>query len=258
MLNDQSYHLVNDPINRSYILRIRNCRPKDSGIYTIDVDGLQCSGEVKIVETPIKFIQPLQDQFYDLEVDTSLTLDCQLNKPPSMYNVKPRWFKNDIEILLNAQSNKYEMIEEHNICALIIYDLDERDEGRYRCQIGNERTECRIKPEYILIKYLPNYVEPRETESCTLSFAVNKPVSGVYSTPCTKWFKDSHEIVEDSNKYWFIEHGNERSLSIQNCTINDSGLYKAYITDESTDPPISLVTTNSCQVLVKKLKVILN
>ena len=85
-----------------------------------------------------------------------MKLDCQLNKPPSLFGIKPRWFKNDLEII-GSQNSKYDLIEEHNICALIIYDLDERDEGRYRCQIGNERTECRIKPEYVLVKYLPNY-----------------------------------------------------------------------------------------------------
>lgn len=98
-------------------------------------------------------------------------------------------------------------------------------------------------------------MEPREGETCTLSFAVNRTPSGVYSTPVTKWFKDGHQIEEDTNKYWFIEHGNERSLSIQNCRPQDTGLYKAFIVDESTDSPISLVTTNSCQVMVQKLKV---
>lgn len=147
------------------------------------------------------------------------------------------------------------MIEEHNICALIIYDLDERDEGRYRCVIGNEKTECRIKPEYILTKYLPNYVEQREGETCSLSFAVNRPPNGLYSTPVTKWFKNSHELVENPAKYVFTEKGSERSLKILQCTPGDSGLYKAYISDESAEPPISLVTTNSCQVLIKKLRV---
>jgi serine/threonine protein kinase len=249
-----AYQVINDPLNRSYILRIKNCRLKDSGIYTCHVDSLQCSGEVKIIETPIKFTQQLQDQFYDLEVDSSLTLDCQLNKPPSLFGIKPRWFKNDLEII-GSQNSKYDLIEEHNICALIIYDLDERDEGRYRCQIGNERTECRIKPEYVLVKYLPNYMEPRESETCTLSFSVNRPPNGLYSTPVTKWYKDGQELTDDSNKYWFIEHGENRSLTIQNCNPSDSGLYKAFITDETVDPPLSLVSTNSCQVSVKKLKI---
>ena len=54
------YQLIEDPINRSYMLRLRCCKVKESGLYTIDVDGLQCSGQVKIVETPIKFIQNLE------------------------------------------------------------------------------------------------------------------------------------------------------------------------------------------------------
>lgn len=60
IVNDQNYQLVDDPINRSYMLRLKCAKVKESGVYTIDVDGLQCSGEVKIVETPLKFIQPLQ------------------------------------------------------------------------------------------------------------------------------------------------------------------------------------------------------
>jgi len=257
ILNDQSYQLIEDAINRSFMLRFKCCKLKESGVYTIDVDGLQCSGEVKILETPIKFVQPLEDQFFDLENDTSITLDCQLNKPPL---IRPRWFKNDLEIILTgSQASKYDMIEEHNICALIIYDLDERDEGRYRCQVGNERTDCRIKPEYILTKYLPNYIEQREGETCQLAFAINRPPNGQVTMPVTKWFKDSHEIIAtqtlDTNKYRFIEQGNERSLLVLNCKPGDSGLYKAYIMDESAEPPVSLVTTNSCQVHIKKLKV---
>ncbi len=247
-----NHHIVNDVMNRSFILRIKTCKTKDSGLYTIDVDGVQCSGEVKVLDTPLKFVQPLQDTFYDLENETSLTLDCQLNKPASVLDTKPRWFKNGIEL---ARCPKYDMVEEHNICALIIYDLDERDEGKYRCVLGNEKTECRIRPEYTLTKYLPNHVEPRESESCSLSFAVNRAPSGMYSMPITKWYKDGHEISEDVNKYWFVEHENDRSLVIQNCTLADSGLYKAFIIDESAETPISLVTTNSCQVFVQKLRV---
>jgi len=133
IVTDQSYQLIDDSLNRSYMLRLRCAKLKESGVYTVDVDGLQCSGEVKVLETAVKFVQLLQDQFYDLENDTSLTLDCQLNKPPGLFNLRPRWFKNDLEIV--GATTKYDMIEEHNICALIIYDLDERDEGRYRCQV---------------------------------------------------------------------------------------------------------------------------
>ncbi len=121
--------------------------------------------------------------------------------------------------------------------------------------MGNERTECRIKPEYVLTKYLPNYVEQREGEACQLGFAINRPPNGQITMPVTKWFKDSHEISEEPGKYRFVEQGNERSLVVLSCTPGDSGLYKAYIMDESAEPPISLVTTNSCQVHIKKLKV---
>ena len=103
---------------------------------------------------------------------------------------------------------------------------------------------------------MPNSLEPRESESCTLSFAVNQAPTGMYSSPVTKWYKNGHQIdVIETNKYRIIEQGNERSLSIQNCTPHDSGLYKAFIVDESADSPVSLVTTNSCQVIVQKLKV---
>ena len=249
----QTYQLIDDPVNRSYILRIKNSRPKESGIYMIDADGLQCSGQVNISDTPVKFIQKLEDQFFDPAHDSSITLDCQLNKPAAMLGLKPTWFKNEIEIF---PSTKYDMIEEHNICALIIYDLEESDEGHYRCQVGSESTQCKIRPEYILVKYLPNLIEPRETESCTLSFAINRAPNTVYSKPVTRWFKDGHELPEDQNKYWFIEHGNERSLTILHCQYpNDSGLYKAFIKDESTEPFTPLVATNSCQVAVKKVKV---
>jgi hypothetical protein len=140
LIPNSTYQFIDDRLSRCYILRINNCKPKDNGIYSIDVDGLQCSGEVKILDTPIKFVEKLQDQTFDLETDTSVTLDCQLNKPPSLFNLKPRWFKNDLEITSNHTSqSKYDIIEEHNICALIIYDLDERDEGRYKCQVNSLR-----------------------------------------------------------------------------------------------------------------------
>lgn len=99
-------------------------------------------------------------------------------------------------------------------------------------------------------------MEPREGETCTLSFGVNQTPSGMYASPLTKWFKDGHQIDEsNTNKYWFIEHGNERSLTIQNCAPEDAGNYKAFIVDESSESPMSLVTTNSCRVIVQKLKV---
>ena len=57
------------------------------------------------------------------------------------------------------------------------------------------------------------------------------------------------------SKYSFVENGTERTLVIHSCTPADSGLYKAYIVDESGEEPVNLVTTNSCQVQIKKLKV---
>lgn len=135
LIPSPNYEFINDPLKRSYILRIKNTSPRESGIYSVEIDGIECSSDVKITDSPLKFTSKLKDQYYDLERDTTLTLDCQLNKPPSSFGLRPRWFRNDIEIPRNNQ--KYDMIEEHNICALIIYDLDERDEGRYRCQVGN-------------------------------------------------------------------------------------------------------------------------
>ncbi|RNA17973.1 muscle M-line assembly unc-89-like, partial [Brachionus plicatilis] len=61
----QKFTLINDLKNRSFLLRINDCTAKDSGIYTIDLDGLNCSCQVKVVDTPLKFVQKLQDTFFD-------------------------------------------------------------------------------------------------------------------------------------------------------------------------------------------------
>ncbi|RNA34695.1 titin-like isoform X4, partial [Brachionus plicatilis] len=61
----QKFALINDLKNRSFLLRINDCTAKDSGIYTIDLDGLNCSCQVKVVDTPLKFVQKLQDTFFD-------------------------------------------------------------------------------------------------------------------------------------------------------------------------------------------------
>ena len=50
---NSTYQFINDKMGRCYILRINNCKPKDNGVYSIDIDGLQCSGEVKVLDTPI-------------------------------------------------------------------------------------------------------------------------------------------------------------------------------------------------------------
>ena len=251
--NGPNYEMIRDNREKSHILSIRNCKLNDSGYYAVNVDGLTCGGELKVVDTPIKFIRPLQDQVYEPNADnSSLTLDCQLNNRPSSSQV-PHWFKNGQEIFSN--SNKYDMIQEHTICALIIYDLNDDDEGTYKCQIGNEKTECNIRSQFSLSKYLPNQVHVKETQSCTLNFALNRPLGGKYSTAITKWFKDGKELVEDSTKYWLIEHGNERSLSIHNCDEKDVGLYKAYIIDVLSPRAAPLVATNSCQMHVNKLNI---
>jgi hypothetical protein len=251
--NNKNYEMIRDDKEKSHILLIKSCKLNDSGYYTVNVDGLKCGGELKVVDSQPKFVRPLQDQFYELNADTSsITLDCQLNNRPSN-NLVPRWFKNEVEIYPN--SNKYDMIQEHTICALIIYDLKEDDEAIYACKIGNENTECNIRPQFTLAKYLPNYVQVTENETCTLNFALNRPLGGKYSTAITKWFKDGNEIVEDSNKYWLIEHGNDRSLSILNCSQKDIGLYKAYIIDVLSPNFPPLVATNSCQMHVSKLDV---
>ena len=241
----------------SYSLRIDNCAPSDSGVYSISVDGHACSSEVTIVESLVRFLQPLVErQYFDLAADTSYTLDCQLNKPAAYFGLRPVWLRNDVEL---RAGRKYDMVEEHNICALIIYDLEERDAAFYSCCVGESAsTDCRLAHVHYLIKDLPAELVVHEEDACTLSFALNRaPDERLMPRVLTRWFKDGREIntSNTSEQQWTIEKGNERALSIHAARLSDSGRYSAAVVDESMQSASTLCTTSECRLIVNKPRV---
>ena len=61
----ESYIHLKDKLNKSYTLRIRNTNIIDTGKYSVLIDGIKSEGTVKIIITTPRFLQELNNQFYD-------------------------------------------------------------------------------------------------------------------------------------------------------------------------------------------------
>lgn len=201
---------------------------------------METSCHITVRQPEYRFVQPLPSHVqYSLQQDSSLTLDATLNRKPNQI----QWFKNGLEII---PSRKYETINEHNVIALIIHDLNSEDAGLYRCSVSQGQTvsDCQVSMNSIgdndrrLLKPLfDQHVYVHDTCTLTVQFSNDAPE--------VKWYKNGQEI-RPSKKYRLIHHGNEQSLIIDDCQLTADQAY--YSLRLASNPRADLT---SCYVQVK-------
>lgn len=225
----------------NFIRKVSRAQTDHTGQYRCVVaDRLETSCHITVREPDYRFIQPLPSNVQvSPQTETSLTLDATLNRKAN----RVQWFKNTLEIL---PSRKYELVNEHHLVALIIHDLNQDDQGLYRCVVANGQatSECQVSVNLMtennrqLIKTLQDqnvYVH----DTCTL----NVQFQG--DAPDVKWFKNGLEIVP-SQKYRVIKQANDQALIINDCQlIHDQAYYSLRL---ANNPKLDLT---SCYVQVK-------
>ena len=163
-----------------------------------------------------------------------MTLDATLNRKPSYI----QWFKNGLEII---PSRKYETVNEHNVVALIVHDLNVEDQGLYRCVIANGQanSECQVSMN-MLVEDARQLLKPLEDQQVYVHDTCTLTVQFSSDAPEVKWYKNGQEI-RPSKKYRLIHHGNEQALIIDDCQLTSDQAY--YSVRLANNPKVDLTSS---------------
>ncbi|CAF4753454.1 unnamed protein product, partial [Rotaria sp. Silwood1] len=220
---------------------ISRAQPEHTGRYRCVVaDSLETSCHITVREPDYRFIQSLPSNIqFSPETDRSLTLDGTLNRKPTQI----QWFKNSIEIF---PSQKYELVNEHHVIALIIHDLSSDDQGLYRCVVANGQatSECQVSMN-LMTENDRRIIKPLQDQNIYVHDTCTLNVKFQGDAPDVKWYKNGQEIYPN-NKYRFVQHGNEQTLIIDDCQlVHDQAYYSLRL---PSNPKLDLT---SCYVQVK-------
>ncbi|CAF3888048.1 unnamed protein product [Rotaria sp. Silwood2] len=205
----------------THVLQISRAQPEHTGRYRCVVaDSLETTCHITVREPDFRFIQSLPSNIqFSPQTDRSLTIDGTLNRKPTQM----QWFKNTIEIF---PSQKYELVNEHHVIALIIHDLSSDDQGLYRCVIANGQavSECQVSMN-LMAENDRRIIKPLQDQNIYVHDTCTLNVQFQGDAPDVKWYKNGQEIYPNK-KYRLVQHGNEQTLIIDDCQlIQDQAYY---------------------------------
>lgn len=190
---------------------------------------------LKEMQKPAVFTKPLQNQRVKEGRDKKVRFECVFSK----IGVKGKWFKNNNELF---PGKRYSMIVQGDLQILEILGPVVNDEGKYKCQCLDQKTEALLEvdnpdPIYKFTKPLAKESKGFIGREIILECTCNSSKAPV------KWFKDNQRL-EIGEKY-FIESdtSGKKILRIQNGTDADSGTYSCKIqtNDAVTTTKLSVV-----------------
>uniref|UniRef100_A0A915JLD4 Uncharacterized protein n=1 Tax=Romanomermis culicivorax TaxID=13658 RepID=A0A915JLD4_ROMCU len=168
----------------------------------------------------------LKDMSLQQGVDKVARLTCVFCKP----NAKIRWYKLRTELFTGM---KFKIINEKEVCTLIINALDQDDSGKYTCEANGVPTTCQLTVDEPPMKYefekpLSATSDLTRTREGTLDCKANNARAPVV------WYRDGLEIDIDNKKYEEQRINRRRKLLIKNCVVEDEGIYKCTTKDDNT------------------------
>ncbi|KAJ6665562.1 hypothetical protein lerEdw1_003405 [Lerista edwardsae] len=192
-----------------YILTIRQCRLSDTGIVTVNAEGLVSSARLSVQEAQVLFVQTLSDLVAEEGQDVHLEVELSLE------SAEVQWMKQGI---LLQQSPKYLMEACGYQRALTIRSIELADRGTYRCESLHDRTQAKlsVEPRKVTVKKPLSDVETFEKESVTFELELSHAnLAGVWTRNGTR--------VKPSSTCRVSARGCVHSLTLLGLTLDDSG-----------------------------------
>ncbi|KAK5613322.1 Myosin-binding protein C, fast-type [Crenichthys baileyi] len=156
---------------------------------------------------------------YSVEKGKKIVLSCEVLDP----NVQVKWLKNGQEIKPSA---KYVMEASGNVRTLTINKCNLADDAAYECVVGEDKcsTEVYVKePPITITKLMDDY---HVVVGERVEFEIEVSEEGAH----VMWCYEDQEISKekDSSKYRFKKDGKKHTLTIQEATLDDAGMYHAW------------------------------
>lgn len=115
----------------NYKLVIYEAKLEDAGSYTCIVKKGKTSCTVKVLETPVEILKPLEDQ--EVVEKQKATFVCTLSKP----RLKVTWYKNDTKL---TENDRVQFMQEGKVYKLIINNSKLEDAAQYKIKFDETES----------------------------------------------------------------------------------------------------------------------
>ena len=124
-------------IGRVHQLVVLEARLDDYGKYSCAAKLNRTNCEVKVLETPVEVVKPLENQ--EVVEKQTAVFQCTLNKP----RLKVTWYKNNIKL---AENDRIKYEQEGKVYKLIINNSQLEDKASYKIKIedGPESNAAKL------------------------------------------------------------------------------------------------------------------
>merc|ERR1712142_1049114 len=220
-------------------LIISDLQMEDSGLYTLKAGDLESACQIQVNASPVAVVAPLRPISDAPLVEGRLaTLAVALNKAAE--EAETLWFKNGVEIDVQRDKEKFEVIDEGRIQKLLVKDLDLEDGGEYKMTKGEmvSKAIIDIKEGPIEICKPPRLTAGSQTlEGNDVTFEASVTTKRAQGM----WLKDGTQIHE-GDKYKFGKTGKAHALTVCNLASTDSGRYTFCIDEGERNPHVKAST----------------
>ena len=161
------------------------------------------------------------------------------------------WFK-DGEPLWNNSKHKINYNKQTSLYELTIRDCDPSDSGEYRCVAtnANGQDSCPIKLDIEPLSGPPTFLRSLVDAEVLSGTSVKFIVEVVGSpTPEVTWSKDGSQLDNDA-KYSIESEGITYSLTVRDCGVEDSGVFKCVGTNPAGQVECSALLTVSTMAIL--------
>ncbi|KAL3252352.1 hypothetical protein MRX96_017671 [Rhipicephalus microplus] len=190
---------------------------------------------------PDAFLQPLENVHVKEGRDKLARFQAVFSKS----GVKGKWFRNRQEIFMGK---KYHMTSQGDLHVLEVMNPTVEDGGRYTLTCLDTSCQALLEvddpdPVYKFVKKLPSKSQQYTTKELVLECTTNSHKAPV------QWLKDDKKIAA-SDKY-IIEQDQfgKKILRVQNCTLEDTGLYTCKINSEEKTSSKVTITEQKFQFM---------
>ena len=251
-LNENTDYLIEEQEDNFYCLKFKNVVHKDIGNWTCTASNTagKVSCVAKLESLPLsapKFVVGLVDT--RMAQDVTNRIEVQVTGVPFP---QIEWFKNEIQINMDAQADKYQMernIKNSTHTLVILNSQIDLDSGLYKARIHNPGGECFSEGNYKIKGYAPKFIEKPEKiyaiKDQTATFAA---VADGDPLPVVTWSK-GRNALEDSaeTKIYYDKSIDVNFMEILNCKPKDAGTYQVTATNEFgvETAPVTLMFTHN-------------
>lgn len=223
---------------RIHRLQIKNCTPRDAGLYQCRVRDKVTEGHVTVHDKKPEFVRKLQD--FEVKERESAILEVEITSETADVT----WHKDGEQ--LTDTSDKFVFENQGTVRKLLIRGVSVHDEGEYTCALGEQ--ECTAEVSVVEL--------PPEITTKMQDVTVAKGEKATFEIELTKgdalvrWFKDGKELQFSEHVQLSID-GKRQRLKVYNSELKDAGVYSCEVGEQTSSA--RLIVEEPAVQFLKKL-----